>query len=292
MRYVALGDSFTEGVGDPNKHLPNGVRGWADRVAERLAASEPGWEYANLAIRSKRLRHIIAEQLGPALAMEPTLITLYAGGNDIMDFGTKVPQILADYESLVAPLAATGARLLLCTGYDVEVSAVLEPLRRKNHAYNDGVRFLAAKYGAVLVDYATFDAYRSPHMWGADRLHMSKSGHKYFARQVLEILDVPWTKDATPADAKSGTGKSADAKSTQAKNGTGPTAIAQRGPAAWRARALDHYVWVNDWVLPMFARKLRGTTLGDSLNPRWPEPVLVPRKKGLKKLMPQRAQPG
>ncbi len=91
MRYVALGDLFTEGVGDPSGHLPNGVRGWADRVAEGLARHEPGWEYANLAIRSKRLRHIAAEQLVPALALKPTLVTLYAGGNDIMDFGTRGP---------------------------------------------------------------------------------------------------------------------------------------------------------------------------------------------------------
>src|SRR4051794_27659529 len=36
-RYVALGDSFTEGVGDPDPARPNGLRGWADRVAEVLA---------------------------------------------------------------------------------------------------------------------------------------------------------------------------------------------------------------------------------------------------------------
>ena len=37
-RYVAIGDSFTEGVGDPDPLRPNGLRGWADRVAEVLAA--------------------------------------------------------------------------------------------------------------------------------------------------------------------------------------------------------------------------------------------------------------
>ena len=43
--------------------------------------------------------------------------------------------------------------------------------------------------------------------------------------------------------------------------------------------------WVHDWVLPLFGRKLRGVTLGDQLRPRWPEPVRVPRKGGLKKLL-------
>lgn len=263
-RYVALGDSFTEGVGDPSQHLPNGVRGWADRVAEALARDTPGWEYANLAIRSKRLRHIIAEQLETAVAMKPTLITLYAGGNDVMDLGTRIPDILAQYELLVARLAQTGATLVLFTGYDVEVSPLLGPLRRKNHAYNDGVRGLATKYGTVLVDYAAFAAYTNPRLWGPDRLHMSKAGHKYLASQLLDQLDVPHGiafkhKDRRP------------------------------GPGA-REWARNQYVWVTDWVLPLAARKVRGTTLGDDLSPRWPEPVRVPPKKGLKKLARHKIQ--
>ena len=36
-RYVALGDSFTEGVGDADPGRPNGVHGWADRCAAALA---------------------------------------------------------------------------------------------------------------------------------------------------------------------------------------------------------------------------------------------------------------
>ncbi|NVM94502.1 SGNH/GDSL hydrolase family protein [Arthrobacter wenxiniae] len=264
MRYVALGDSFTEGVGDPSKHLPNGVRGWADRVAEGLARNQPGWEYANLAIRSKRLRHIAAEQLGPAVAMEPSLVTLYAGGNDIMDIGTRVADILSQYEALVDGLAATGAQLLLFTGYDVEVSAVLSPLRRKNHLYNDGVRRIAARHGAVVVDFATFEAYRNPRFWCPDRLHMSTAGHKFMAGQVLDLLGVP--------------------------HGIAPKHKKQQPAPTWKQWGRDQYRWTADWVLPMFARKLRGVTLGDALAPRWPEPVRVPPRKGLKKLA-RKAQP-
>ncbi|MET1156737.1 GDSL-type esterase/lipase family protein, partial [Arthrobacter sp.] len=78
--FVALGDSFTEGVGDYNPKFPNGVRGWADRVAKQLGKQDPDFRYANLAVRSKRLRQIIADQLEPAIAMEPTLVSFYAGG--------------------------------------------------------------------------------------------------------------------------------------------------------------------------------------------------------------------
>ncbi|MEE2524623.1 SGNH/GDSL hydrolase family protein [Pseudarthrobacter sp. J75] len=259
--YVALGDSFTEGVGDNSRRLPNGVRGWADRVAEKLAKAEPGWEYANLAIRSKRLRHIVADQLEPALAMEPALVTLYAGGNDILDFGTDINVLLAEYEDLVAKLASTGAVLVLFTGYDVKVSAVLEPLKKRNAIYNQRVRELATKYNAVLVDFWCFEAYHDPRMWAPDRLHMSKAGHKYMAARVLDHLGVP--HKITP------------------KDWGPPDRLTLRD---WERRQRR---WMKDWVLPLFKRKLRGVTLGDSLQPRWPEPVRVPPKGGLKKLADQ-----
>ena len=72
-RYVAVGDSFTEGVGDANLMYPNGVRGWADRMARQMGRADATWEYANFAIRSKRLDEIVDEQFDAALALEPTL---------------------------------------------------------------------------------------------------------------------------------------------------------------------------------------------------------------------------
>ena len=83
-RFVAIGDSFTEGVGDDEPSLPNGVRGWADRVAEELARTRPDIGYANLAIRGRRLPQIVEEQVEPALALEPDLVAISAGGNDLL----------------------------------------------------------------------------------------------------------------------------------------------------------------------------------------------------------------
>jgi lysophospholipase L1-like esterase len=62
-RYVALGDSFTEGVGDPYPPSPNGLRGWAGRVAVALAQTNPGLRYANLAVRGRRMNEILDEQI-------------------------------------------------------------------------------------------------------------------------------------------------------------------------------------------------------------------------------------
>ena len=254
--FVALGDSFTEGVGDRNKKFPNGVRGWADRLAKQLAKKDPELRYANLAVRSKRLHQIVADQLEPAVAMNPTLITFYAGGNDILEIRKDMDELLEQYEAAVARLASTGARLVLFTGFDVMLPSVLEPMRRRNWQYNEAVRAIARKYGALLVDHWTFDAYQDKRMWDSDRLHMSPAGHKYMAAQVLELLGVEHTLKIRPL---------------------GP--MERYG---WREMLRRERAWMHEWVVPMFGRKLRGVTLGDNLPPRWPEPVKV--SDGLKKL--------
>ncbi|MCC7127666.1 MAG: SGNH/GDSL hydrolase family protein, partial [Microbacteriaceae bacterium] len=87
-RYVAIGDSFTEGIGDPEPRSPGGNRGWADRVAEVLSAKTDDFAYANLAIRGRLLQQIFDEQVEPALELRPDLVTVSAGGNDILRPGS------------------------------------------------------------------------------------------------------------------------------------------------------------------------------------------------------------
>ena len=80
--FVALGDSFTEGMSDG---LPDGgYRGWADLLAGRLAARSPGFRYANLAVRGKLIDQIVDEQVGPVEAMDADLVTLVGGLNDVL----------------------------------------------------------------------------------------------------------------------------------------------------------------------------------------------------------------
>ncbi|CAM5595314.1 hypothetical protein SCANM63S_08680 [Streptomyces canarius] len=72
--YVAVGDSFTEGVGDPG---PDGAFvGWADRFAVLLADRRPegDFQYTNLAVRGKLLDQIVADQVPQAIGLAPDLI--------------------------------------------------------------------------------------------------------------------------------------------------------------------------------------------------------------------------
>src|SRR5918911_1267525 len=110
-RYVALGDSFTEGVGDPDPARPNGLRGWADRVAEVLAGrADADFGYANLAIRGRKLPAIIEEQVEPALALRPDLVTIHGGGNDVLRPRVDLDALAQRYDDAVGRLIGSGAR--------------------------------------------------------------------------------------------------------------------------------------------------------------------------------------
>ena len=117
--YVALGDSFSEGVGDPDPDRPNGVRGWADRAAEVMAEHEPGFRYANLAIRGRKMHQVLTEQVDAALEMSPDLVTVYAGGNDILRPKVDIDSIVAPYGAALRRLRDAGTRVLLFTGFDL-----------------------------------------------------------------------------------------------------------------------------------------------------------------------------
>lgn len=249
-RFVAIGDSFTEGVGDWDPRLPNGVRGWADRVAKQLSKVDPRWEYANLAIRSKRLDGIVEAQLDAALALEPTLISFYAGGNDILEIRQDMDALLQRYAAAVDKLCSSGAQVVLFTGFDVPLHPLLGVMKHRNHVFNDAVRQLAADNadrGAVLLDYWTLDAYNDRRMWDDDKLHMNRAGHRYLAIQFLELFGIDHFLDFEPF---------------------GPTK--RIGPVGYSVREVE---WWRDVVFPMFGRRMRGVTLGDALSPRWPEPI-------------------
>ena len=151
-RYVALGDSFTEGVGDPDPDRPNGLRGWADRVAEVLARRTDGFGYANLAIRGRTLRPIVAEQLEPAIALQPDLVTIYAGGNDLIRPRCDVDALGEAYDEAVGTLAATGATVGLFTAFDPGGGGPFARLRGRFAVYNERVREIADRHGAVVLD--------------------------------------------------------------------------------------------------------------------------------------------
>ena len=243
-RYVALGDSFTEGVGDVDPSRPNDVRGWADRVAEVLAARDPDFRYANLAVRGRMLRRILDEQLAPALAMEPDLVTVYAGANDVLRPQVDLDELVAAYDGAVAALAATRARVLVWTAFDPGSAPVLRAARGRFATYNELVREMADAHGATVVDFWRMREYRDPRMWDTDRFHLSPLGH---ARMALAVLDVLGVDHGLVHD------------------------VLDPLPEVPRREAREATLaWVRGFALPWLGRRLRGTSSGDGLEPRRP----------------------
>lgn len=240
-----MGDSFTEGVGDVDRARPNGVRGWADRTAEQLARHDGDWGYANLAIRGRKMRGILREQVDATVAMRPTLVTIYSGVNDLMRPNVDIDGMARSYDEAIARLTGSGAQVLMFTGFDPRASKLFGALLRFRVAlYNEQIRQIADTHGATLVDYWRFREYDDARMWCEDRIHMSTPGHQNMARRVLDVL-----------------GKPCDIPPVQLPD---PTA------APWQQRARDHARWTREFAGPWVSRRLRGTSSGDGLSPRWP----------------------
>ena len=129
-RYVAIGDSSTEGLEDPDG--VGGYRGWADRLAQLLAdAQEAPLEYANLAVRGLRMHEIVETQLEAALALAPDLLTVFGGVNDVIGRHCDFATIRSDYEAVFRAARELGTTTLTFTMPDpAAINWMVRPLRR------------------------------------------------------------------------------------------------------------------------------------------------------------------
>ena len=188
IRYVALGDSFTEGVGDER---PDGrVRGWADLVAEGMAASSADRVlYANLAIRGRLLDRIIDEQLDHALRLEPTIVTFNGGGNDILRPNADTAALFRRYTEVIDRVAAAGAQLVMMSGGNPTAGLPLGArIQSKGDMLNQLVGDLAQERGVPFADNWSDRELAKPAYWSADRLHLAPVGHHRVAARVLATI--------------------------------------------------------------------------------------------------------
>jgi lysophospholipase L1-like esterase len=278
--FVAIGDSFTEGLNDPAPG--GGFRGWADRLAGMLAAQYPELRYANLAVRGKLLRQIVHEQLPVAVALTPGLVSIAGGGNDILRPGAD-PDTLAElFDAGVARLRQAGCRVLMFTGFDPIGLPVLRLLRGRIAAYNMHLRAIADERGCDVVDLWSMRFLRDPRAWSPDRLHLTTASHQRVALRACEVLGVPVSEDwRVPLDAlgpsmAAPSGRSA-AGALVLADGTAATAPALTGPAsaygraAWLSARREDIRWAREYALPWVNRRLHRTSSGDGRPPKRPD---------------------
>jgi lysophospholipase L1-like esterase len=253
-RYVAIGDSSTEGMDDPDGL--GGYRGWADRLAEHLAAHQGGLEYANLAIRGRTTAQILAEQLPAAVALRPDLVTVLSGMNDILGSTFDPAAVASQVEIMFQTLAEVGATVLTFTLPDptpnLPFTGRMQP---RLLAFNAELRGAAQRAGAVLVDIGEFTGASDPRLWSEDRLHGNSIGHERVAHALAHGLGLPGFDDSWRE----------------------PLPPAQPVPPVVAVRA--DLVWAQQYALPWIWRSVRGRSAGDGLGPKNPNPARLPRPR-------------
>jgi lysophospholipase L1-like esterase len=261
-RFVALGDSMTEGLWDLDPAAPNTPRGWADLLAQRLAerrhARDAGaLEYANLAVRGRLLGEIVDEQLPVALAMRPDLVSLVGGGNDLLRPGADPDSLGARLERAVVRARAAGADVLLATGMDARATPVIRTTRPRVAVFNAHVWSIARRHGAHVLDVWGLRALQDWRMWAEDRIHLTTAGHERVTQAALVALglapdDAGWEDPLAPLP-----------------------------PVARAARLRQDLGWAREYAGPWVGRRLRRRSSGDTRLPKRPElGVVVPAARG------------
>ncbi|HWO19523.1 MAG TPA: SGNH/GDSL hydrolase family protein [Kofleriaceae bacterium] len=247
-RYVALGDSTTEGLDDPDG--AGGYRGWANRLAERIAAHQGSLDYANLGIRGRCARQIKEEQLGPALTLRPDLATVVAGMNDLLRSSFEARAVASDIEDMQRALVDRGCMVLTFTIPDISRRLAMGPfarmLSRRTLALNDELRRVSLVSGAILLDLAAYDLAVDPRMWSRDRLHANAEGHARTAAALAQVLGLPGTDDSWRAR------------------------LPAPSPIGLRARVAEDLAWGRDYFVPWLWRRMRGRSAGDHRTAKLP----------------------
>lgn len=234
--YAAIGDSFTEGVGD--EQTDGSVRGWADLVALGLSLASPdGFGYANLAIRGRLLAPIIATQLDAAIALSPQLLSINGGGNDILRPRASIGQLADQLVAATARAAAADMRVLLVSGANPTAHLPFgSSIEKKGNQLADAVRARLPIDNVTFVDNWADAELAKLEYWSIDKLHLNPTGHRRVAANVLAALEV-----AIP-----------DVPAGEVLELARP-----RNSAYWR-----------EYVLPWIGRRLTGRSSGDNREPK------------------------
>lgn len=233
MRFVAIGDSFTEGVGD---EPPRGAGGWADRAAIALASiARESVSYANLAIRGRLLGPVLEQQLPAALALDPSLISICAGGNNLLRPVLRLDVLLESLDRAVTRCLDSGASVVLLSPPDPSARLPLGGLiYARGHALAEVIGQVASAHDVPYVDVSHDRELRRAAYWSDDRLHLNPNGHRRVASLFLAALGGRGEPFALPEAAE---------------------------PARTSG---SEFRYMRKHVMPWIGRRLRGRSSGDA----------------------------
>lgn len=244
-RYVAIGDSFSEGYGD---EIEGGhPRGWTDLLAGQLATAQGhSVEYANLAIRGRKIRAILDEQLDVAIGLQPDLITINGGGNDIMRPRVSARWVSSQLLIAVRRILAAGITPVVVSGANPSgVMPLGKVMQRRGDALADEVQRWAKAFDVAYIDNWGDPRLLDATYWSEDRLHLNAKGHAAVAGNVIASLELDADEHWSELQALT-------------------TAEGRMDARYWRQ-------FVGPWV----GRRLTGRSSGDGRAPKIARPITI-----------------
>lgn len=190
-RFLVLGDSIAEGVGEPAPGYADVP--WCDRIAAALRAHQPGLEYRNLGVSNTPAAQVAAGQLPAALDYAPDLALVACGGYDILQFSYDAGAVTGEIRAIVSALAATGATVVTVGLFDGSYSPVVpepyrKPLQERLHALSVATREIATGLGTLHIDLTWHPAAKDPDLYASDGKHGTMRGHAISAAEVIKGL--------------------------------------------------------------------------------------------------------
>ena len=254
-RYVAIGDSSTEGLEDPDGQ--GGYRGWADRLAQHIAdAQDEPLEYANLAIRGLRMKEIRLSQLEDALAMQPDLLTVFGGVNDLIAGPCDFDSIRADYVIIFGQAQRQGATVLTFTMPD---PTAINPLgrywRERAAKLNAIIRAEGESRGVLVMDFEHYPVAEDPRLWFEDHLHGNELGHQTVAAALAWRLGI--------------VGFEGWAEAVEGEP------VRPQG----REKLIGDIDWARNYVAPWLSKGIRGIRHGFGVERKRPIPTVVAKSR-------------
>lgn len=242
--YVAIGDSLSEGLGDFTFNLDRHYNGWTDRLACIMAkeAEDSGFEfhYANLALRGSKLEKIMTGQLYKALALQPDLVTVMAGSNDLLCKEETLPQLRSQYRDGLHQLLAAGCDVVVANTINPLHLRVFKPLRYRAERFSELIEDVAAEFDIPVLDVYGIQSFQELMFWAEDMVHFSGHGHIAVANRAAELIELNYRY---------------------------PELDPQELTPMTRSM-VDTVQWIARDVIPFFQRKLKGVTSGDGLDPK------------------------
>jgi acyl-CoA thioesterase-1 len=191
VRYLALGDSLTQGVGAPDES----TGAFPALLAEHWRADGCEVELQNAGISGYTAGQVLAEQVPQIESFNPTIITFQAGGNDIAN-GIPIEEYRENVKQVLSSAKGSGARVIVLAQNDWARSPVGvdygESAPSQRTEFDEVLIEEASAAGAEFVDLRELYSQQADEgQWVEDGLHPTPEAYQAWADRLTEEVPAP-----------------------------------------------------------------------------------------------------